>query len=390
MLKNLISIIRSLDKDDYQYQQGFIKATLNSLNESDIKNINEAASIIDEFKNDTDSFFSADELNLYVGKTIKFQINVSNTRNFYNNFSSFLNKNKIQSPNSEFYIKELDYLYSGSGECDNKQVDDYFKNIKLIEILKSISNYQSEIGNDLELFFYKVESGGLKLKINYDSDNLSSLNNAKLSELKSHFTKSDKEERKIIFINEMIGLLKNNNSYNFLLENWDILIDNYQKAFNFYLEDFSFEKIKTSSIVYFQEFTDRVFEQINKATINIFIVPSVYALMLQSFSSSSSNTIQNIVLLITMFIFSLVMHKVLFNNMEEGLIFIESDVGKFKEKANKIIQDLSKELEKLDRHIVQQHKKISMLKWINWIFFTLAFIMLVHIECGNYANFCAI
>lgn len=384
MLKDLISIIRNLDS--YKYQEGFISATLNCLDDSDVQNINKI-DLIDGFQDDLNIFFSKDDLNSYIGLKISFQINVSNIKNFYNTFSFFLNKNKIQLSNSEFYIKEFDYLHDSNIKCDNEQVNNYFTNIKLIEILKSISNYQSKTGSDLELFFYKVESGGLKLKINYDMDNLLPLNNEKLNELKNHFEKQDKEERKKIFINELIGLLKNNNSYSYLLEKWDILIDNYKKAFDFYLVGFSFEKIKTSSIVYFQEFTDRVFQQINKATINIFIVPSVYALMLQSLSFSSGNTIQNFMLLITMFIFSLVMHKVLFSNMEEGLIFIESDINKFREKAHEIIQDLNEELTKLDRHIKQQHGKILMLKWVNWIFFVLALMMFSHIEFGFFDFF---
>ncbi len=378
MLKDLVSIIRNLDS--YKYQEGFISATLNYLNDSDVQNINKNIKLIDEFQDDSNNFFSKDDINSYIGKKISFQINVSNIKFFYNTFSSFLNKNKIQSPDSEFYIKELDCFCGGDIECNNEQLNYYFTNIKLIEILKNIADYQSKIGTDLELFFYKAESGGLKLKINYDVNNLSSLNNEKLNELKNHFEKQDKEERKKIFINELIGLLKNDNSYSYLLEKWDILIDNYQKAFIFYLSGFSFEKIKTSSIVYFQEFTDRAFEQINKATINIFIVPSVYAVMLQSFSLSSNVPVQNYVLLITMFIFSLVMHKVLFNNMKEGLIFIESDINKFKKKAHEVIQDLDEELTKLDGHIKQQDSKILMLKWINWIFFALALMMFSHIE----------
>jgi hypothetical protein len=381
MLKYIVPILRKLD--DYKYNNGFIDAVLNCLDDNDVLNINKL-NLVDDFQDNLGNFFSEDELNLHIEKKISFQIDVRSVKNFYDTFSSFLNKNKIQSPNDEFYIKEFDYLHDVDVKCDNEKINNYFANIKLIEILESISDYQNKIGTDLELFFYKVESGGLKLKINYDIDSLPLLNHKKLNELENHFKKTDKEERKKIFINEIIGLLKNDNSYGFLLKKWDVLIDNYNKAFGFYLSGFSFEKIKTSSIVYFQEFTDRVFKQINKATINIFIVPSVYVLMLKSFSFSSSgvSTIQNYVLLIAMFIFSFVMHKVLFNNMEEGLNFIESDINKFKEKAHEIIQDLNEELKKLERHIKQQHNKILMLKWVNWILFILALIMFLHIEFG--------
>lgn len=38
-------------------------------------------------------------------------------------------------------------------ECNNEKVNNYLDNIKLIDFLKSISDYKSQAGSDLELFF---------------------------------------------------------------------------------------------------------------------------------------------------------------------------------------------------------------------------------------------
>ena len=68
------------------------------------------------------------------------------------------------------------------------------------------------------MFFYKVEKG-LKLNVDYNYDDLKELNIGNLTELEEDFfNKPDKEERKQIFVNDLIGLLKDNNNYNELLK----------------------------------------------------------------------------------------------------------------------------------------------------------------------------
>lgn len=375
MQASLLYIIRKLD--NYQYVNGMINGSL-VLKKEDIINIKNIISLVSEMRDSEDRFFQENDIGAHVQKNIKFTIDVRNETSYHDTFSSFIEKNKLKLETDKFYIKELDCLYDS--KCSNEKVNLYLENIKLIELLQTLATYQNKVGSDLELFFYEVEDGGLKLKIDYNSDSLSHINVSKINELKTHFfNKEDKEERKQIFITEMIGLLKSDNSYSYLLQQWDSLVRNYEKAFKFYLSGFSFDKIKTSSTVYFQQFTDRVFEQVNKATVNIFIVPSVYVLMLKSFPLSDNNSIlQSIVLLVSMFIFSLVMHAVLFNNMKEGLNSIEEDINKFKEKANPIIGDLHEELTKLKQNIDKQYGKILVLKWANWILFILFFAMLAY------------
>lgn len=370
MLKNIIHIVKKLKH--YKYENNIIKGDLHLTND-DIENINQIESLIELRLGD--DFVSNDSLNAHINKNISLEINAGDIRGYYDKSSSFLIKNKIQLNTEPFYIKEIDCFYKQGEKCSNEQINNYLDNIELIDFLKSIADYKSQIGSDLELFFYQAEKG-LELKIDYQLNNLQSLDIHKLTELKNHFfEKPDKEERKQIFINELVSLLKNDGSYRNFLNKFESIKDNYDKSFKLYLSGFSFEKIKTSSLGYIQELTDRIYNQINKATANIFIVPAAYMFLLKSFELSN-NSLQNILLLITAFIFSLLMHKIIFSTMEEGLNAITLDIEKLREKlSNVICQNIEEDLSKLDKQKERQSKKIIFLKLINWVLFLFAFLM---------------
>ncbi len=376
MLKSIVSIVKILKEYEYS-NAGLIKGKLCNLTSKNIDLLNDIETHID-LRSSSDEFFKKDDLKIHLNNDIFIEISAENIANYYNSFSSFLNKNKIKKPEKEFYIKDIDYFCDEKGKCSNQKLVNYFKNIELIEFLKSIADYESKTGSFLELFFYKSEQGGLKLNINYNDKDLESLNIGNLNELKNHLlNKPDKEERKQIFVNEAIEFLKKNNSYAYFLQNWDSIYENYQRSFDFYLAGFSFEKIKMASIEYFQKLMDRSYNQVNKATTNIFIVPAAYILLLQSFSLSNGFFL-NTLLLIAALLFSFLMHRVIFNNMSDGLDAIRRDVDKFKERdGQKVYKYLLNDLEEFDSVIKKQDSKVKILKLANWILFlflTLAFL----------------
>ena len=169
---------------------------------------------------------------------------------------------------------------------------------------------------------------------------------------------------------------------------WSVLIENYNQSFKFYLSGFSFEKIKTASTGYFQEFTDRTYSQVSKATVNIFIVPTAYIFFIKAFNVSE-NIIQNILLLITSFIFSYIMHKVVFQNMTEGILAIKSDVEIFKDKIQTNLPEVNKsQLDKLlKKDIPRQCDKINILKFSNWILFILGLVFFIYTANLKYCFF---
>ena len=379
MLDNISYIAKRLKNSIYENYS--IKGKLCNLSQDDINNISLISNYVEEYTDLDGNDITYDKLSNFIDKNIEIQISTGDIKGYFDTFSSFLIKNKIELLEPEFYIRDMDCLYKRGDECDSEKLDLYFKNIKIIKLLRKIADYEKKVGNDLELFFYKAENG-LVLKIDYNENDLNNFTINKLNELNNHFfEKPDKEERKQIFINDLISLLNEDNSYSSLLKKWNTLQCNYDKSFKLYLSGFSFEKIKTSTTGHFQELTDRIYHQINKATINIFVVPSAYIFFIRSFDVSG-NTLQNGLLFITTFIFSLIMHKVIFNNMTEGLASVGKDIKKFRSKTNiTLLAEINDELEELEsKNLKKQRNKIKLLKWSNWVLFLFACTMFLYIE----------
>ena len=379
MLDNISYIVKRLKNSIYENYS--IKGKLCNLSQDDISNISSIADYVEEYTGLDGNDIPYDRLSNFIDKDINIQINTGGITGYFDTFSSFLIQNKVELIQDKFYIRDMDCLYKKDDEYHGEKLDLYFQNIKIIKLLRKIADYEKKAGNDLELFFYKAENG-LVLKIDYDENDLNNFTINKLNELKNHFfEKPDKEERKQIFINDLISLLNEDNSYSSLLKKWNTLQCNYNKSFKLYLSEFSFEKIRTSTIGYFQELTDRIYDQINKATINMFVVPSAYIFFIRSFDVSG-NRLQNILLFITAFIFSLIIHKVIFNNMTEGLVAIGKDIKKFRSKTNiSLPEEINDELNELEsKNLEKQYNKIKLLKWSNWILFLFACAMFLHTE----------
>jgi len=368
MLEHIIFLLRRLESPEFTGLSA--KGIISNLTQVDVGHILPAFEHVNECEDaDGNSIFD-NTIDSYIGQCITIQINTGSVQGYYNSFTSFIHKNKTELKQDVFYIRDIDF-FRQSDESNHSKLDAYLKNIGLINLLKSIANYEKQVGNDLELFFYKAEKG-LTLNINYTEEDLDDLCLDKLNDLSGQFSNSHgREERKQVFINELINLLSNNSSYSVLLKEWEVLISNYEKSFNLYLEGFSFERIKNASTHYLHELTDRVFDQINKATTNIFIVPTAYIFLIKSFELTGG-LFQNILLLITTFIFSLIMHKVVFANMTENLSSIKNDIVNFREKIHET-ESLKEVLDGLENDkINQQNGKISLLKWCNWILFLFA------------------
>lgn len=383
MLKHIVFVIHRLERTEFTVLSA--KGIVSNLSQSDIDHILPIFEHIPECEDaDGNSIFD-NTIRNYIGQDISIQINTGSVKGYFDTFSSFIQKNKTALKQDEFYVRDIDALYQG----DKKQhgnLDAYFKNIALITLLREVADYEKQIGSDLELFFYKAEKG-LTLNINYLVENLDGLFLNKLNDLKTQFSSShDREERKQIFINELINLLNDENSYVVLLVKWEVLINNYEKSFKLYLEGFSFDKIKTASTHYLQELTDRIFDQINKATTNIFIVPAAYIFLIKSFELTGG-LLQNVLLLVTAFIFSLIMHRVVFANMCENLNVIKSDIASFREKIQET-ESLKTALDGLENtKIDQQVGKIRLLKWCNWILFIFAAITFLYTDYSEIVCF---
>jgi hypothetical protein len=321
----------------------------------------------------------------FEGKDLKISFNTGNYA-YYENFSDFIDGNKLKIKDSSFYISELDYLHD-SGVQIPSIVQKYMANLELIKLIKSIADFQKTVANNLELFFYKSENG-LSLVVDYKPEDLISFSESTLKELESQFNDpTDAQERKQIFKNELIGILnKNGNTFKKLLENWEALLDSYKKSFELYLSGFSFEKIKTASIGHFQELTDKINQTIGKVSNYIFAVPIAFVLLLRYFDFEGENFTGDLLLLILGALFFILVWFVAFRNIDESIDAIEEDIDDFTEriKNNKALESVKDKLETFkNKKLKAQRNKVVIAKTVSILIFLIVIFAFVYIHFSD-------
>lgn len=381
LIENIILLKHRLS--DLQAAEFGIKGNIENLNSSDISVIKKIWEFIDEFYNIVDNeTIYIEDINNYISANVRIEIKTGNVPGYYNTSKDFLSGNKIKCVSTKFYIEELNYI-EGSGTIIPPIIQAYKLNIEIISLLSEIADYKKELGNKLELFFYKSEKG-VSLDIDYNEDDLKNFKAVKIPDLKAQLLNSiDSVERKQLFVNELISDLdKNGNSYSNLLKDWEAIIGNYEKSFKLYLSGFSFDKIKTSSLEYFQKLTDRLYDSINKVSSYIFGIPIGYILLINNYDFKGEQIIKNAALLILGVLFFLIMWFVFFKNIDESISAIEADIKKFREKidSKSELKEVTAELLHLEQtSIKNQKKKLLLVKILSGLILVITILVFLMI-----------
>ncbi len=310
----------------------------------------------------TETFQDVDIRQIELNKRICIKIDLSNTPNYYRTIQEFLKDNKIRLKHLIFYIDEINYFENKSDK--NNHIESYKINLKIIKLLTSVANYKKEGAGNLELFFYSSEQGAT-LPIQYQWDEIP--NNLlefqdKAIKLQTELTQQEEnhEERQQIFINELISVLrKQGASYSILLRNLEVLIDNYEKSFKLYLSGFSFEKIKTASMEYFHEQTDRINSSILKFSTYMLGIPIGYILIIRLLDFSANSLLKDTCLTLLAIVFFFLIKIVLFNNIQDAFSSIDNGISSFINRLdnNDNLNEIRQELQKQKEEIIPKQKK---------------------------------
>lgn len=306
---------------------------------------------------------------------------------YFGTVADLINRFSQTLPDHPYYIYELDY-YSSILEAPKPiQIVDYENTIKLISLLTEISDYQKPLGNKKELVFF--QSKKLVLSTEYTSIDIHSIKSIAL--LLSHLsTTHDKEERKSIFINELINnLLPINNPrdrFVMLLVSFDEIFEKYQKGHKFYLEQFSFEKIKSELDNEKIAYANKIQDVINGVQTKLISIPAAFLLIVSQFDLTGEEELKNIALLLSSFIFGYLL-DVLIKNQYSALWVISEDLKKFKErfqakKEQLPVKDFDATFSTISRLYIKQKKNLHIIRFLVWITpaFSLILFLLIQIN----------
>ncbi len=269
-------------------------------------------------------------------------------------------------PDNRFYVHSI--IFDSKSSTKPKEIENYEATTQLINFLISISDYQKE----RELVFFQAKQ--LVLTTDYEISDLTELSN--VGALITHISDSaDKEERKIIFINELIASLMKipemKNRFKYLLKNFEDLFVNYKKSISLYFEKYSYTKFKSEIDKEIIDFSKKLQSVINDAQSKLVAIPIAFLLIIGQFDLTGEKLYFNIALILSAFVFSILL-EVLLRNQFSALEFISDDVNRFESSVDEkkialLGDDFTKTFAKIRKLYKQQKYYLNIIRILVWL-----------------------
>ena len=243
---------------------------------------------------------------------------------FYITCEDFINNNKKETK-EQFYIKEIDSKKDES----NFFVKNYLDVLSIINFINNISDIKDE-----ENIIFS-ENKYLKLPIYYKENILKRdkfiypINF--IYDFLAEYNKSS-SEIKTIFKNELIDFLKeknNNDKFVFLIENFEDYYKRSKTGFEYYLTNFSFNKVKTELDNAVLDFSKNIRSVINDSQNRLITIPVATIFTALSLNILETFDYKNLIILISTIIFSFLLHLFILNQLS-ALKIIKKNIKNYK------------------------------------------------------------
>ena len=294
-----------------------------------------------------------------------FPLNLSNEK-YFETVEELQKFSSQKYPDNRFYVHSI--RFDSNRTAKPKEIQNYEATTQLIAFLISISDYQKE----RELVFFLAKQ--LVITTDYDITDLTELKN--VGALITHISDSaDKEERKIIFINELIVSLMKipemKNRFKHLLKNFEDLFVNYKKSHSLYLDKYSYTKFKSELDKEIIDYSKKLQSVINDAQSKLVAIPVAFLLIIGQFDLTGEKLYFNLALILSAFVFSVLL-EVLLRNQFSALEFISDDVNRFENSVDEkkialLGDDFTKTFSKIRTLYAQQKCYLNIIRFLVWL-----------------------
>ena len=328
------------------------------------------------------------EQNLYIddisiGDIISLELSISELykMGFYDTYENFILKNKYEFSQNAFYILE-DKIYS-------KDKNNIF--IRKMEIfyyfINSIKGIAKHTFGDFDILNAVIsnEKQSVVISFEYSYKDIQNLNDEQLKKIDdiSNTINGNNLEKRNLYINEFIDFLQNKQSDNFkiVLENISELQENCCSAYQYYISNFSSNKLKFEINTKVIDYTTKIQNIINDAQTRLITIPSAFVLAGLALDFNQWNlmlSLKNVITIASLFIFCILIQLFL-SNQKAILRIIDDDIKDFKT-SFKISNSIIEKFNCVDETLKKQRIRlriITILLWLIPIFFVLLLIISV-------------
>jgi len=306
---------------------------------------------------------------------------------FYYSFDNFLSKNKYENPSNDYYI--FDQNYDSSSSETDASISKY---VEMITLIKAIGNIARHIYDDIDVKNMIVfrEDKSIFLTIEYSTKEIAQINDTDIDKINSvsQIFMGENNEKKLLYINELIDFLspqKENKRFKYLITHFSDFFRKCNDAYQFYLRDFSYNKLKIELDSKALEYTQKIQSVINEAQTKLIAIPTVFVLACSTFDYTSSLlSTKNIATIISLFIFAIIIQLFL-NNQKSSLRFMNENIMSYKQTfKDNDIEKISSKFDLVEGELKKQQIRLSIVEVILWsIPILLLILWIVLIIVGN-------
>ena len=326
------------------------------------------------------TIISTSDLQKNINKTIKIDFIISELKKigYYINLAEFICENRFEIPEKDYYIKSISF--DSKTNVENEEINKYKSITNLINQLTIVSKFR--IDEYIKTICLIQDNSFLELEIDnivyeelLEAKNIDFINQY-ISDITSY------KEKKSIFIKELINFLSNKNKrerFNELILYFEEFYEKCNTSFEYYLSNFSFNKIKLELDNAVLDYSKNIRSIINDSQSKLIAIPAAFILGASQMDYTNPFTLKNIIIVISAFLFSYIIF-VFIKNQKNAIEIIKDNLTNYKSiyersKANQLedeveLQNLKKliinSFEKTEKELSNQQSRLVILQYCNW------------------------
>lgn len=314
------------------------------------------------------------------GECVNLELSLAhlNSIGYYEDCITFCIKNKYVLPSKRFFIEEIKCF-----EDDNNDFIFIYK--KIITLINAISHISKHSYTDVDIHNAIIfrEDKSLFLPFIYDSSDIRDIkieDSEKFTFLSDLFNNSD-SDKKLLFINELIDFLSpynENDRFRYLLLYICEFISKANNAYQYYIRNFSYNKLKSELDNAALEFSKKIQTVINESQTKLIAIPAAFVLSAANIEFNNILSIKNITILISLYIFA-VLIGIFLNNQSSVLKMIDKNIQSYKDTFDSNNSVVKEAFTLVDKELKKQKTRLLVTQFINWgipVLLTLSYIII--------------
>jgi hypothetical protein len=266
----------------------------------------------------------------------------------------------------------------------------YEQTMSIIETLKSLFTHDISDNSDDEFIGLLIkENRSLVFPLEFNLSFLKSieLDRNLVNEFIEGIFKSGESEKRSLFINELVSFLEhveNGEKFIFLLKNLKNYLTRATQSYEYYLRDFSYNKLKVEIDGKILDYSQKLQSVINDSQNKLVAIPAGFVLVLTALDFKEILNTKNIVTIFGLCIFILFL-KIFIENQKSSLRFITSNLNAYKKTfSTKKDLELASAFEPIEKECISQQKRLFFVEVLLWLVPVISFSIITSIKIDNH------